>query len=381
MLRFVFCLLLLCSPCLAQHPAVARIRVPEGRGITSYGTGTLVDKNDQHGLIVTNCHVVRDSQGTITVSLPNDPRSPYGAKILGIDPTWDLAALLIYAPQADPVPFADAKPGEELEIAGYGSGDYFPQRGYLHRYVAPAPGAPGDWMKIQRAIARQGDSGGPVFNSEGYYVGTLWGSDFESETTATCAVRVCQFLGQWSNSCGSGGCYQGYCPPQAQPQYNPAPRTYAQPVRPATPQQQASGGLFSKNINQSISAGISDQQLEKLADILTAKMAQDPRFKGPPGRDGQPGLEGAPGKDGPPGPGPDLDKLAQMIVTRLPPITINYIGADNTIYKTVPLRLGDTLNVPPQRMQIQHPGGQVYYQEKPLGDWIALELAPLESQK
>ena len=41
------------------HPAVARIIVPEG-GATAFGSGTLVGVRNDHGLVVTNWHVVRD---------------------------------------------------------------------------------------------------------------------------------------------------------------------------------------------------------------------------------------------------------------------------------------------------------------------------------
>src|SRR5262245_59777266 len=41
------------------HPAVARIIVPEGHA-TAYGSGTLVGVHENHGLVVTNWHVVQD---------------------------------------------------------------------------------------------------------------------------------------------------------------------------------------------------------------------------------------------------------------------------------------------------------------------------------
>ena len=51
------------------HPAVARIIVPEDDAI-AYGSGTLIDVRDQYGLVVTNWHVVRDSQGHRRSRLP-----------------------------------------------------------------------------------------------------------------------------------------------------------------------------------------------------------------------------------------------------------------------------------------------------------------------
>src|SRR5436190_19348383 len=57
------------------HPAVARIIVPED-GATAFGSGTLVGVNKDHGLVITNWHVVRDGTGRVAVVFPNGFRSP-----------------------------------------------------------------------------------------------------------------------------------------------------------------------------------------------------------------------------------------------------------------------------------------------------------------
>ena len=69
------------------HPAVARIIVPED-GATAYGSGTLIDVRDEYGLVITNWHVVRDSQGTVEVVFPGGFRSH--ARPLKVDSDWDL---------------------------------------------------------------------------------------------------------------------------------------------------------------------------------------------------------------------------------------------------------------------------------------------------
>ena len=48
--------------------------MPE-EGATAYGSGTLVDVREQFGLVITNWHVVRDSQGTVEVVFPSGFRS------------------------------------------------------------------------------------------------------------------------------------------------------------------------------------------------------------------------------------------------------------------------------------------------------------------
>ena len=77
------------------RPAVARIMSIETNA-ASFGSGTLVYKQGKHALLITNHHVIRDSQKDILVSFPNGFRS--SAKVVASDPTWDLAALLIWSP-------------------------------------------------------------------------------------------------------------------------------------------------------------------------------------------------------------------------------------------------------------------------------------------
>ena len=62
------------------------------------------------------------------------------ARVAKVDPDWDLAALIVWKPNAQPVPLADGAPriGEPLMIAGYGSGDFLAQSGRCTQYVAPA---------------------------------------------------------------------------------------------------------------------------------------------------------------------------------------------------------------------------------------------------
>ena len=97
---------------------------------------------------------------------------------------------------------------------------------------------------------------------------------------------------------------------------------------------------------------------------MAEKLAGNPRLKGPPGP------QGPPGKDAK----LDYDKLAGEVVKRLPPVRIQ-IGQ-----RVIEARLGEKISLPPIRMEIQHPNGQVRFQEKPLGGIIAIRLVPVRSQ-
>ena len=173
------------------HPAVVRVAVPE-RGGAAYGSGALVAVNESSGLVLTNWHVVRDAAGSIVVYFPDGFRS--GAYLLRIDRDWDLAALAIRRPNVQPIALANEapRPGEELTIAGYGSGSYRAVTGRVTQYVSPGGNQPFEMIELS-APARNGDSGGPIFNSRGELAGTLFGSAFGRTTGSYCG-RLRWFL-------------------------------------------------------------------------------------------------------------------------------------------------------------------------------------------
>ena len=176
----------------AAHPAIARIMVAE-KDAVSFGSGTLVDVRGQFGLVVTNWHVVRDASGPISVRFPDGFESP--AQVVKTDRDWDLAALSIRRPRAEPLPVTlDApQPGEWLTIAGYGGGDYRQASGMLSKYVAPSPDLPYEMLDLADVEARQGDSGGPIINNRGEVCGVLFGSG-PGYTNGSYGGRVREFL-------------------------------------------------------------------------------------------------------------------------------------------------------------------------------------------
>lgn len=173
------------------HPAVARIIVPEGE-VTSYGSGTLIDVRDQFGLVITNWHVVRDGHGDVEVVFPDGFRSK--ARPLKVDSDWDLAALVIWRPPAAPVNIAARAPqsGDQLTICGYGQGQYRAATGRCTQYYAPKADLPQHMVELD-VEARQGDSGGPIFNDRGELAGVLFGAG-GGTTLGSFGGRVESFL-------------------------------------------------------------------------------------------------------------------------------------------------------------------------------------------
>ena len=158
----------------------------------AFGSGTLIDVNDQAGLVITNWHVVADARGPITVVFPDGFQSP--AQVLKTDRDWDLAALAIRRPNATPVRLAarGPRPGEMLSIAGYGSGQYRAVSGRCTQYVSPGEQFPYEMIELE-ARARQGDSGGPIFNGRGELAGVLFGEG-GGHTSGSYSGRVSRFL-------------------------------------------------------------------------------------------------------------------------------------------------------------------------------------------
>lgn len=173
------------------HPAVARIVAP-GQGSISYGSGTLVYADDRYGLVVTNWHVINEATGPISVHFPDGFYSL--GSVETVDRDWDLALIAIRKPTASPVALADKapQPGEILTIAGYGLGDYRAASGVCTQYVAPGLEFPYEMVEVA-VSARQGDSGGPIFNSRGELAGVLFGQG-EGRTSGSYCGRVRWFL-------------------------------------------------------------------------------------------------------------------------------------------------------------------------------------------
>ncbi len=173
------------------HPAVCRIIVPNHDG-TSFGTGTLVDARGKHGLVLTNWHVVNEASGPIEVVFPDGSRSP--GHVHKVDKDWDLAALAVYRPSANPVAISQQVPkeGDPLTIAGYGQGDYRAVTGRCTQFLAPSDNQPFEILEVG-AAARQGDSGGPILNARGELAGVLFGEG-DGRTCGSHCGRVNRFL-------------------------------------------------------------------------------------------------------------------------------------------------------------------------------------------
>ena len=142
---------------------------PPSQPFRGQGSGFIVGSD---GLILTNAHVVRDAK-EVTVKL-NDRRE-YAAKVLGSDPTTDVAVLRIEAKGLPTVRLGDPQAlqvGDPVLAIGAPYG--FEQTATSGIVSAKGRSLPGDAMVpfIQTdAAVNPGNSGGPLFDGTGAVVG------------------------------------------------------------------------------------------------------------------------------------------------------------------------------------------------------------------
>ncbi|MDR2346462.1 MAG: serine protease [Planctomycetaceae bacterium] len=182
-------------------PNIARLVAFDKKG-QSFGSCSYIGSAGDYGVIISNWHVICESDGLVHVHFPSG-FSSFGA-IIQFDRKWDLAVIVISKPPLSipPLPIMQTapRPGEPLWIAGYGAGSYRIASGYCVEYLAPEiprnGTAPSYEIIKLSTTARQGDSGGPILNKNGELAGVLFGSDMVTSTAGSHCVRVKWFLKQ-----------------------------------------------------------------------------------------------------------------------------------------------------------------------------------------
>lgn len=193
----------------SEYPAIAKII---GRGAVSrnekkhqdtqsvyYGSGVYVAELNDLGIVITNWHVVCDSNSSIEVKFPSFTSE---GRVLLADEVWDLAAIIIHKPPFVPIPISleVPQPNDELWVAGYGQTpgleDFRMSSGKVLQYMilGVRENLPAETIALGVGV-RQGDSGGPVLNQYGELAGILWGSNGK-ETMSTFCLRLQAFLTQ-----------------------------------------------------------------------------------------------------------------------------------------------------------------------------------------
>lgn len=287
--------------------AICRIYVDEPGG-RSLGSGTLIGKDEQSGLVITCFHLFRESQSGIRCIFPNG--ESFQGTLLATDQKFDLAAIAIKPPSIQPIPLAVELPtvGETMHSAGFGSNH--------HIAINTATVVP-DYFKptgfVIGGVARQGDSGGPVINDRNELAGVLWGSDGN-----TVHASGLEPIGVVLTQCRGRACQPYYAPryQDNQPQ-RPVPSRPQQPVAtkpPSTPPPTGAAGCQCKGTAackcdpkakacacDSSKVAALEQRICQLELLL-----ESGKLKGPKGDKGDTGPAGVAGAIGPKGAAADV---------------------------------------------------------------------------
>jgi serine protease Do len=150
-------------------------RFNEGLGdgaaqITSLGSGFIISAD---GVVVTNNHVI-EAADAIEIILQNGQR--YEATVVGRDPATDIAVLRVHTRQ--PLPYVDMGDSDAARVGDIvlAIGNPFGLGGSLSVGVVSArnrnidAGRYDDFIQTDAAINR-GNSGGPLFNTDGEVIG------------------------------------------------------------------------------------------------------------------------------------------------------------------------------------------------------------------
>jgi S1-C subfamily serine protease len=150
-----------------QRPCVVRIQAGQ-----NVGSGVIV-ADDR---VVTCWHVTRIERDKVTVWF-HDGSSANGLVVADSDP-WDVAVIEVRCPPGTAASITRRRPrlGERLTVAGFGPPPfrYREASGPVVQFMSPTGGHPEDIVEF-RATARLGDSGGPVFNSDGEVTAVVFG--------------------------------------------------------------------------------------------------------------------------------------------------------------------------------------------------------------
>lgn len=313
---------------------------PASRPDLYSATGIVVGVNDQHeGIVITASHLHKF--GDLVVG---DGKSWRMATTIGRDEASDLSALLIRWPGPS-TPLAASAPPFGGRARAWGASS-----GWRNGKTQPSPFGTitVDWG------TKQGDSGAAVIGQAGRVIGVLSGSYFDKDHCGNVVARQTAFgpnietirrnLKIWGWECKDGRCRRIGI---QQPAWTP--------------------------ISQSSQGAVAG----RVGDTATVPAP----LQGPPGKSivGPQGRPGTPGQDGmsivgPVGPQGQPGNDAVFDLSQIPPITIELMGENGEVAKTLYVRPGGTLQLPPMKMTTIGADGTRISKVRPLGGEFKLKF-------
>lgn len=319
---------------LAKWPMVCQVTVrgPQQGNyrVDAHGSGVLIHKSRSANVVLTAWHnVAEHTSGSIIVSFPYT-RESFSARILSADEEHDVASLLLAgSPSVPAAAIADKAPGEgdALTLTGFGGQ---PRKGFAATAARAVRVADGGRFFVSRPSS-QGDSGGPVWDTQGRVCGLITLSS-NSET-----VIVCGQPGERLRPlrCLLSGILR-------------APLAVLPPVRKIP-----AAGAPPTNTQPAPSVQIDYERVVALLLENTEFIAAVQGPSGPPGAQGPAGERGPPGENGPRGergePGSpatiDTDALIVALKAQVPGITVRTVDSEGNVLDSEKIPLGGVLNI------------------------------------
>ena len=180
-----------------QNELVAS-KIPKGAEVKSGGTGFIIDNR---GYLITNAHVLKGGNAIVV----NSKGQEFNTQKAYMDFEKDLAILKITDKdfKSFEIPYAIKRSnlnlGQEIFTLGYPRNDIV----YTTGYLSARSGYDGDTSAVQLSLpANPGNSGGPVFNTNGDVVGILSSRETQMEnvTFAIKSKNIYQVLDTWRNT-------------------------------------------------------------------------------------------------------------------------------------------------------------------------------------
>lgn len=154
-----------------------KVQVTYKDGTNSYGSATVVACDGVRSLVVTNRHVVPDDSGSVRIHFLFES---HPAEFVAVSATADLCLLRISSPL--PCVFIGTRVPDRSESVFYdghpGGGDRVRKEGVVHGVNGRSPSQGTVWWI--ESVTRPGESGSAVFDSRGYMVAVVWGTDGEN---------------------------------------------------------------------------------------------------------------------------------------------------------------------------------------------------------
>jgi len=171
---------------------------PARRRVVEKGSGAVVVDSLGTRYVLTAAHIFRDGRGDVAAQTTDGRVLP--ASLVLASEECDVALLRVDVPPDLPALTVSAswpRQGETVWRAGFGPDETLKESsGVVKGYVKTDRCSGYETLKIAGS-ARQGDSGGPVYNAAGEIVGVVWGTD-GVDAYATYCGRVLKTLCDYS---------------------------------------------------------------------------------------------------------------------------------------------------------------------------------------